>query len=201
MSPCPCLHVSMSMSPCSCFHVSGILQMETRFTKNGNFHFFAANGNGNSKLLFVCCKRKQKKGNLFSLVGKWQIVIDVCCIRKYVLVQDNRNLDVLGLLHVRRSNTGLGKSGLLYKLGRFGITSISSGMKVIGLLYRNLVRYCSTAHYKQLRMRIYIVHCIHRWVVLALNMLTGRRRATCRRTWLGRRPQGPTPPPSTRGAS
>ncbi len=29
---------------------------KTKLMKNGNFHLFAANGNGNAKLPFVCCR-------------------------------------------------------------------------------------------------------------------------------------------------
>ncbi len=51
---------------------------KTELTENCNSRLFVANGNGNGKLAFPCCKLQNENESLFSLVSKRSMIIDCC---------------------------------------------------------------------------------------------------------------------------
>ncbi len=77
---CLCLHVSMSAS--SCLHASKFPGFRKRIiilTESGNFRLLAENGKRKWQTSVCLLQTETENRSLFSLVGKRQTVIDVCC--------------------------------------------------------------------------------------------------------------------------
>jgi hypothetical protein len=82
MSVSPCLYASMSMSPCFEFHKRKTELTENRTDGKRQLHLSAANKKTEGANFRLFLQMETENRSLFSLVCKWEMVIDDCCFSK-----------------------------------------------------------------------------------------------------------------------